>query len=64
LLNVFFATGMPNFPYLYAVDFVETLKKKYAAGTYKEMVGAVTVVSAVLVHVTETLDFTHKFNNL
>ncbi|CAM6028602.1 unnamed protein product [Sphagnum balticum] len=30
--------GMPNFPYLYAVDFVETLKKKYAAGTYKEMV--------------------------
>ncbi|XP_050229524.2 vacuolar-processing enzyme [Mercurialis annua] len=30
--------GMPNLPYLYAVDFVEILKKKHAAGGYKEMV--------------------------
>ncbi|KAJ0265528.1 Vacuolar-processing enzyme beta-isozyme [Hirschfeldia incana] len=30
--------GMPNKPYLYAADFIETLKKKHAAGTYKEMV--------------------------
>ncbi|KAF2574720.1 hypothetical protein F2Q70_00001199 [Brassica cretica] len=30
--------GMPNKPYLYATDFIETLKKKHAAGTYKEMV--------------------------
>ncbi|XP_010259032.1 PREDICTED: vacuolar-processing enzyme-like [Nelumbo nucifera] len=30
--------GMPNMPFLYAVDFIEVLKKKHAAGTYKEMV--------------------------
>ncbi|CAN7090473.1 hypothetical protein IGI04_034098 [Brassica rapa subsp. trilocularis] len=30
--------GMPNKPYLYATDFIETLKKKHAAETYKEMV--------------------------
>uniref|UniRef100_A0A0D3BVV9 legumain n=1 Tax=Brassica oleracea var. oleracea TaxID=109376 RepID=A0A0D3BVV9_BRAOL len=30
--------GMPNKPYLYAADFIETLKKKHATGTYKEMV--------------------------
>lgn len=29
---------MPNKPYLYATDFIETLKKKHAAETYKEMV--------------------------
>ncbi len=31
-------TGMPTTDNLYTVDFVETLKKKHAAGTYKEMV--------------------------
>ncbi|KAJ4846549.1 hypothetical protein Tsubulata_013552 [Turnera subulata] len=30
--------GMPNLPYLYAMDFIEVLKKKHAAGTYKKMV--------------------------
>ncbi|TMW86837.1 hypothetical protein EJD97_020826 [Solanum chilense] len=30
--------GMPNMPYLYGKDLIEVLKKKYAAGTYKEMV--------------------------
>lgn len=30
--------GMPNMPFLYASDFIEVLKKKHAAGTYKEMV--------------------------
>lgn len=30
--------GMPLPPYLYAHDLVEVLKKKHAAGTYKEMV--------------------------
>ncbi|CAN1333303.1 Vacuolar-processing enzyme beta-isozyme [Linum perenne] len=30
--------GMPNMPYLYAMDFIEVLKRKHAAGTYKEMV--------------------------
>ncbi|CAN8240723.1 unnamed protein product [Cochlearia groenlandica] len=30
--------GMPNTPHIYASDFIETLKKKHAAGTYKEMV--------------------------
>ncbi|GLJ23425.1 hypothetical protein SUGI_0443330 [Cryptomeria japonica] len=29
--------GMPTPPYLFANDFVEVLKKKHAAGTYKEM---------------------------
>lgn len=29
---------MPNLPYLYADEFIEVLKKKHAAGTYKEMV--------------------------
>ncbi|CAL9237727.1 unnamed protein product [Arabidopsis halleri] len=30
--------GMPNTPHIYATDFIETLKKKHASGTYKEMV--------------------------
>ncbi|AAF19550.1 F23N19.7 [Arabidopsis thaliana] len=30
--------GMPNTPHIYAADFIETLKKKHASGTYKEMV--------------------------
>ncbi|XP_022737582.1 vacuolar-processing enzyme [Durio zibethinus] len=30
--------GMPNPPYLYAMDFLDVLKKKHAAGSYKEMV--------------------------
>ncbi|XP_043718084.1 vacuolar-processing enzyme [Telopea speciosissima] len=30
--------GMPNMPFLYAKDFIEVLKKKHAAGSYKEMV--------------------------
>ncbi|KAE9614175.1 hypothetical protein Lal_00016625 [Lupinus albus] len=30
--------GMPNMPYLYAMDFIEVLKKKHASGSYKEMV--------------------------
>ncbi|KAB1217056.1 Vacuolar-processing enzyme [Morella rubra] len=30
--------GMPNMPFLYAMDFINVLKKKHAAGTYKEMV--------------------------
>jgi legumain len=31
-------TGMPNMPFLYAMDFIEVLKKKHASGSYKEMV--------------------------
>lgn len=31
-------SGMPNVPFLYAMDFIEVLKKKHAAGTYKDMV--------------------------
>lgn len=30
--------GMPNMPYLYAMDFIDVLKKKHASGSYKEMV--------------------------
>ncbi|KAF5478450.1 hypothetical protein F2P56_005009 [Juglans regia] len=30
--------GMPNMPFLYAMDFIDVLKKKHASGTYKEMV--------------------------
>ncbi|KAF5729879.1 vacuolar-processing enzyme [Tripterygium wilfordii] len=30
--------GMPNLPFLYAVDFINVLKKKHASGSYKEMV--------------------------
>uniref|UniRef100_A0A0D6QUT4 Legumain prodomain domain-containing protein n=1 Tax=Araucaria cunninghamii TaxID=56994 RepID=A0A0D6QUT4_ARACU len=30
--------GMPMGPFLYADDFIDVLKKKYAAGTYNEMV--------------------------
>ncbi|KAK9277465.1 hypothetical protein L1049_007009 [Liquidambar formosana] len=30
--------GMPNMPFLYAIDFIEVLKKKHASGSYKEMV--------------------------
>ncbi|KAF4361262.1 hypothetical protein F8388_001151 [Cannabis sativa] len=29
---------MPNMPFLYGMDFIEVLKKKHAAGTYREMV--------------------------
>jgi hypothetical protein len=29
---------MPTTPHLYAGDFLEALKKKHAAGTFKEMV--------------------------
>ncbi|TYI76855.1 hypothetical protein E1A91_D06G105800v1 [Gossypium mustelinum] len=30
--------GMPTFPYLYADDLIDVLKKKHASGTYKSMV--------------------------
>ncbi|KAJ4759520.1 Vacuolar-processing enzyme [Rhynchospora pubera] len=30
--------GMPNMPYLYAGDFIEVLRKKHAANSYKKMV--------------------------
>ncbi|GAB4857040.1 hypothetical protein Ancab_014951 [Ancistrocladus abbreviatus] len=30
--------GMPNMPFLFAKDFIEVLKKKHAANSYKEMV--------------------------
>ncbi|KAL4018969.1 hypothetical protein IC575_022601 [Cucumis melo] len=30
--------GMPNLPFVYAMDFIEVLKKKHAAKGYKEMV--------------------------
>ncbi|KAF8032858.1 hypothetical protein BT93_D1672 [Corymbia citriodora subsp. variegata] len=30
--------GMPNLPFLYAMDFINVLKKKHAAKSYKEMV--------------------------
>ncbi|KAJ0048067.1 hypothetical protein Pint_16179 [Pistacia integerrima] len=30
--------GMPNMPYLYAMEFIEVLKKKHASKGYKEMV--------------------------
>ncbi|KAK8486587.1 hypothetical protein V6N13_073440 [Hibiscus sabdariffa] len=30
--------GMPNMPFLYAMDFLDVLKKKHAAGSYREMV--------------------------
>lgn len=29
---------MPNLPFVYAMDFIEVLKKKHAAKGYKEMV--------------------------
>jgi hypothetical protein len=32
------STGMPTSPNLYADDLIDTLKKKAAAGTYKELV--------------------------
>ncbi|CAN0842083.1 Vacuolar-processing enzyme [Linum grandiflorum] len=32
--------GMPNMPFLYAMDFIEVLKRKHDAGTYKEMVSS------------------------
>lgn len=34
----FLDIGMPNMPFLYAADFIEVLKKKHAANSYKEMV--------------------------
>nr|P49046.1 RecName: Full=Legumain; AltName: Full=Asparaginyl endopeptidase 1; Short=CeAEP1; Flags: Precursor [Canavalia ensiformis]BAA06596.1 asparaginyl endopeptidase [Canavalia ensiformis] len=30
--------GMPNAPFVYAMDFIDVLKKKHASGGYKEMV--------------------------
>eukprot|EP00249_Psilotum_nudum_P021335 c28073_g3_i2 orf=811-2310(-) len=30
--------GMPNHPYLFAIDIIQALKEKHLAGTYKEMV--------------------------
>ncbi|KAK9198461.1 hypothetical protein WN944_013645 [Citrus x changshan-huyou] len=30
--------GMPNMPYVYAMEFIDVLKKKHAAKSYKEMV--------------------------
>lgn len=30
--------GMPTYPYLYADDLIDTLKKKHASGTYKRLV--------------------------
>ncbi|XP_048319871.2 legumain [Ziziphus jujuba] len=30
--------GMPNLPYLYAMDFINVLKKKHESGSYEEMV--------------------------
>nr|ACJ85695.1 unknown [Medicago truncatula] len=30
--------GMPNMPYVYAMDFIDVLKKKHASGGYKKMV--------------------------
>ena len=30
--------GMSNMPFLYAMDFLDVLKKNHAAGSYKEMV--------------------------
>ncbi|XP_039022701.1 vacuolar-processing enzyme-like isoform X3 [Hibiscus syriacus] len=30
--------GMPNMPFLYAMDFLDVLKKKHAAGSYRETV--------------------------
>lgn len=35
---MFMSTGMPTSPNLYADEFVDTLKKKAASGTYKELV--------------------------
>lgn len=44
--------GMPNMPFLYAMDFIEVLKKKQAAGTYKEMVkGSVLALHLVPDHI-------------
>ena len=34
----FLLIGMPNMPFLYAMDFINVLKKKHASGSYKEMV--------------------------
>jgi legumain len=30
--------GMPNVPYLYAGEFIEVLRRKHAADSYKKMV--------------------------
>jgi len=35
---LFFDVGMPNMPYVYAMDFIDVLKKKHASGGYKKMV--------------------------
>jgi legumain len=41
---------MPTPHNLYAVDFVETLKKKHESGTYREMVGTFVLVCTGAVH--------------
>jgi legumain len=41
---------MPTPHNLYAVDFVETLKKKHESGTYREMVGTSVLVCTGAVH--------------
>lgn len=38
---------MPNMPYLYAMEFIDVLKKKHVAKSYKEMVKR-SVTSGVL----------------
>ena len=38
-------TGMPNTPFLYADELIDTLKKKHKARGYKEMVGVPILIS-------------------
>lgn len=47
---------MPNLPFLYAAEFIEVLKKKHAAKSYKEMVFLTTP--------TPISRFSHGFNQL
>ncbi|KAF4364734.1 hypothetical protein F8388_013765, partial [Cannabis sativa] len=37
-LMILIIVGMPNMPFLYGMDFIEVLKKKHPAGTYRKMV--------------------------
>ncbi|KAF4375209.1 hypothetical protein G4B88_029607 [Cannabis sativa] len=37
-LMILIIVGMPNMPFLYGMDFIEVLKRKHAAGTYRKMV--------------------------
>jgi hypothetical protein len=34
----FSIVGMPNMPYVYAMDFIDVLKKKHASRGYRKMV--------------------------